>query len=320
MANQHLRKGRLFLAFAVLVGSIVGADTVRRDFFSDPDASIVIIGSFRNAQTGAQTESTDTTVLNAESSTAAQPSAEISYLGYNEFSVPASQLSSGLLTVVDSTHPAPADSAAGLISLSDVKNDYYSLRSDDLMLSSDAAQALNLMMIDYNNATGLSDFIIYSTTQQYTGEDSLCPAAFAESYAGNTIDLAVQGANRVLEYDGKDEEAWVTENCAKYGFIVRYPEGREAVTGQNACIWHLRYVGKVHAAVMSQYSLTLDEYAGWLKSYTIDAPLTYQLDGTNYEIYYTAYMGDATPVRIPVSGNYTISGNNIDGFVIAAVK
>lgn len=320
MSKPHLRKGRLLFAFAVIIGSIVGVDAVRRDFFVKPDTTLVIEGNFKNAQTAAQTGSSDTTVLSGEYAAQTQTSAGISYLGYSEFSVPSSQLSSGLLTIIDAVHPAPAGSTLGLVNLSDVKNDFYSLFSDELMLGSNAADALNLMMLDYNSATGLSDFIIYSTTQQYTGEDSLCPTAFAESSAGNTIDLAIQGASRIIEYDGLDEEAWIIENCAKYGFVVRYPEGKDMATGQPACVWHLRYVGKLHAAVMSQNSLCLEEYTSWLKSYTIDSPLTYQLDGVNYEIYYTAYMGDVTPVRIPVSGNYTISGNNIDGYVVAAVK
>lgn len=320
MSKPHLRKGRLLFAFAVIIGSIIGTDALRRDFCAKPDATLVIEGNFKNAQTVTQTGDSDMTALSGETATEAQTSPGISYLGYSEFSVPSSQLSSGMLAIVDAAHPAPAGSTTALVNLSDVKNDRYSLLSEELMLSSDAADALNLMMLDYNSATGLSDFIIYSTTQQYTGEDSLCPTAFSESSAGNTIDLAIQGANRIIEYDGLDEEAWITENCSKYGFVVRYPEGKDTVTGQPGCVWHLRYVGKLHAAVMSQNSLCLEEYISWLKTYTIDSPLTYQLDGVNYEIYYTAYMGDVTPVRIPVSGNYTISGNNIDGYVVASVK
>ena len=71
---------------------------------------------------------------------------------------------------------------------------------------------------------------------------------------------------------------------------------------------------------MKQNNLCLEEYLEWLKGYTIDNPFKYDLNGISYEIYYTASLGDSTPVRVPVSGSYTISGNNMDGFIVTAVK
>lgn len=320
MAKTRLKKGRLFMTFALTVGIIVAADCLRRDFFVHPDNTIIVTGSFKNSQASAQADSSEATMLGSNGLPSDQSTTGISYLGYSELDVPASQLSSGLLAVIDAAHPAGTDNQPITVSLSDVKNECYSLRNNELALDSSAANALNLMMSDYNAATGLSDFIVYSTNQPYMGEDSVCPVSFPESASGFTVDLAVQGFNRVLEYDGNDEEAWVIENSSKYGFIVRYPQGKEGSTGQPGCVWHLRYVGEVHSAIMSQNGFCLEEYLNWLKAYTIDNPLTYQLNGISYEIYYTAYMGDSTPVRVPVSGNYTISGNNIDGFIVTALK
>lgn len=319
MAKKHLKKGRVFMALVLVVGSIVAVDSIRRDFFVTPDTTLVITGNFKDPNSPSTPLTGDSSAMG---SNIQQSTQSLSYIGYSEFAAPASQLSSGLLTVVNQEHPAAVPgSTEGLVNLAEVKNDFYSLRSEDLLLNSDAADALNLMMSDYNTATGLSDFIVYSTTQQYIGEDSVCPTVFAESSGGFTVDLAVMGANRTLEYDGADEEAWIIQNCTNYGFIVRYPQGKDASTGQSGCTWHLRYVGKVHASLMNQNNLCLEEYVNWLKSYTIDtSPLTAEADGTKYEIYYTASMGDTTSIRVPVSGNYTISGNNIDGFIVTAVK
>ncbi len=51
------------------------------------------------------------------------------------------------------------------------------------------------------------------------------------------------------------------EKAADFGFIERYPKGKEAVTGIGAEPWHFRYVGVPHAAVMKAGGLVLEEYA-----------------------------------------------------------
>ncbi|WP_192811776.1 M15 family metallopeptidase, partial [Paenibacillus polymyxa] len=45
-----------------------------------------------------------------------------------------------------------------------------------------------------------------------------------------------------------------------YGFILRYPKGKEMVTGYQYEPWHLRYVGVERAAEMAERKLTLEEY------------------------------------------------------------
>ncbi|MGN0746592.1 MAG: M15 family metallopeptidase [Aristaeellaceae bacterium] len=56
------------------------------------------------------------------------------------------------------------------------------------------------------------------------------------------------------------EGQWVTANCARFGFIVRYPQGQEDVTGHDAEPWHLRYVGESVAAYMARSNLTLEAF------------------------------------------------------------
>lgn len=321
MSKKHLKKGRLFMTIALIAGTIVAADCVRRDFTPQPDCNIVVTGSFKPSGVSSQSANADSALLSENTQASTQAVTGITNLGYSEFAVPSSQLSVGMLTLIDSAHPIITNDSASLSVLSNTANSLYSVRSDDIMLNCDAAEALNAMMTDYNTATGLSNFIVYSTTQAYTGENSVCNKIFPESVSGYTIDLAIQGSSNVLEYDGNDAEAWIVENCTKYGFIVRYPKGKEASTGQNYCPWHLRYVGKVHSNIMNENNFCLEEYLNWIKGYTIEnTPLLYSIDGISYEIYSAAYMGDTTSVRVPVSGNYTISGNNSDAYIITAVK
>ena len=58
---------------------------------------------------------------------------------------------------------------------------------------------------------------------------------------------------------------FVNTHCQDYGFILRYPRGRERITGIRFEPWHIRYVGAPHAAFMTEHGLTLEEYVGLLK-------------------------------------------------------
>lgn len=70
-------------------------------------------------------------------------------------------------------------------------------------------------------------------------------------------------------FEGTPEAIWLDENCYKYGFIVRYPKGKEAFTGYEYEPWHLRYVGKEKAKIIYESGLSLEEYYN-LKSEYID--------------------------------------------------
>ena len=53
---------------------------------------------------------------------------------------------------------------------------------------------------------------------------------------------------------------WLRENCGEYGFILRYPKGKEYITGIEYEPWHFRYVGKAAAQEIMEQDLTLEEY------------------------------------------------------------
>lgn len=56
------------------------------------------------------------------------------------------------------------------------------------------------------------------------------------------------------------EAIWMEENSYKYGFILRYPEGKEKITGYKYEPWHFRFVGLELAKVLKEESITLEEY------------------------------------------------------------
>ena len=53
---------------------------------------------------------------------------------------------------------------------------------------------------------------------------------------------------------------WLNENCYSYGFVIRYPEGKEDITGVSNEPWHLRYVGKEASVAMHESGQCLEEY------------------------------------------------------------
>lgn len=56
------------------------------------------------------------------------------------------------------------------------------------------------------------------------------------------------------------EAKWLAEHAPEYGFIIRYPKGKESITGYQYEPWHLRYVGKNAAKEIAKQGITLEEY------------------------------------------------------------
>lgn len=56
------------------------------------------------------------------------------------------------------------------------------------------------------------------------------------------------------------EARWLADHAATFGFIIRYPQGKESITGYNYEPWHLRYVGASVSRAIAASGLTLEEY------------------------------------------------------------
>ena len=63
-------------------------------------------------------------------------------------------------------------------------------------------------------------------------------------------------------FNDSAEARWIADNCADYGFILRYPQGKEDKTGYIYESWHVRYVGKELARKVTDSGLCLEEYLG----------------------------------------------------------
>ena len=84
----------------------------------------------------------------------------------------------------------------------------------------------------------------------------------SEHQTGLTMDITSPDINYDLniEFGETDEGKWVKEHAAEFGYIIRYPEGKEDITKYQYEPWHLRYVGKKAAKEIVDQDLTLEEY------------------------------------------------------------
>ena len=81
----------------------------------------------------------------------------------------------------------------------------------------------------------------------------------SEHQTGLAIDV-VQTGHNYGEFDGSNEYNWITKNAHKYGFILRYPKGKENITGYSYESWHYRYVGVDVATAIYNEGITYEEY------------------------------------------------------------
>lgn len=85
----------------------------------------------------------------------------------------------------------------------------------------------------------------------------------SDHQTGYTFDL--NSLEQDFQYDPAGK--WLDKNCYKYGFIIRYPKGKESSTGYIYEPWHVRYIGVDLATKVTQSGLSLEEYFGITSQY-----------------------------------------------------
>ncbi len=213
-----------------------------------------------------------------------------------------------------------------------------------------AAHAANNLLTDFYlkyNDNSLIFGQTHRSKEEQTASGSGTPAGFSEHHTGLVFTLYAYNE------DGKRDllsnnvyKDWIYENAHKYGIICRYPADKTAKTGIDGYDYCFRYVGVAHATYIYENGLCLEEYVELLKNYTADAPLKVEIkdqDGKvteTYAVYYTAASTTEelttvsvpkdftnktgyTPANkkdfdafLPAAGEYTVSGDNIGGFVV----
>lgn len=167
-------------------------------------------------------------------------------------------------------------------------NKYYALSEDfipnelvsispygQVKLENDAAEAFKQLASDAKKdgytIVGISGYRSFQTQanlyQRYVNQDGKqvadtysARAGHSEHQTGLAIDVASKDPN-ILTFEQSSSFNWMIEHAHEYGFILRYPKGKEQITGYKYEPWHYRYVGIDVANELIKSGMTFDEYA-----------------------------------------------------------
>ncbi|ATP39187.1 D-Ala-D-Ala carboxypeptidase VanY [Solibacillus sp. R5-41] len=180
-------------------------------------------------------------------------------------------------------------------------------------ISQRLAHYLNTMLKEAHGE-GISNFLINSSfrdfnTQQSVfnefGGDFALPAGYSEHNSGLAVDIGSSSGPMGLSDEGK----WLAQNAWRYGFILRYPEGKTEITGIAFEPWHFRYVGLPHSEIMYTEQWVLEEYITYLQTNGF-----YKTKNGILVSYYSSI--EKAQEALENSNSYELSGDNQQGIII----
>lgn len=182
----------------------------------------------------------------------------------------------GVTAMVNKFNRLPDDYAPDDLVYPDVRFTFNE-QIEKRMLRKEAAEALEKMFAaaekDGIYLAGVSAYRSHETQKalfnRYVKQDgyekartySALPGT-SEHETGLAIDVTSSDGKCAVQdcFGGTKESDWLEEHAAKYGFIIRYPKGKEDITGYKYEPWHLRYVGRELAEELAAEGLTMEEY------------------------------------------------------------
>ncbi len=233
----------------------------------------------------------------------------------------------GTLAVVnaDTMYSFPAGDAV-LVSVYEKRNASYGVSSMEVQLDETVVAQLNMMLSEFSTLYGKTDIQVesgYRSKQdqdnRYSNGSSIFPGGYSDYHTGRSFDLCITPEDGMQSYYvASGDYAWINENAHKYGFILRYPEGKIDSTGVNPRAYTFHYAGVPHAQYMYENNLCLEEYVEEMKSYPATSPLTVDTADGKWTVFYVKMSQTGnTAVNIPACQEYTISGDNKGGLIVA---
>lgn len=279
-----------------------------------PAANSSSVTVLTNQSTAAGASDTTTTQTTAMTAAPGIPS------DFMEVPTPASGIYRGDLVLVNAVSPSHFSKeelgAVNVYHAEDNPGCYGISYPGNTFLCPSALTPFNRMMKAYHTATGNND-VLFNYGWLKSGDKNSTP----ESGCGLDIQLHLKKQDGSFGYfTNTAPYSWVFENMANYGFIERYPKDKAGITGRKAGYTALRYVGIPHAKYITENQLCLEEYLEKLRNeHPAENPLEIRTTETLYKVYYIAANTEGeTMIPVPLSGEYKISGNNSDGFIVTA--
>lgn len=153
------------------------------------------------------------------------------------------------------------------------------VRDSGSRMREDAARALEKMFADakqenlplritsgyrsYSYQVSVYNYYVATQGQLETDRTSARPG-HSEHQTGLAVDISPSSRKCELDqcFAATPEGKWVAANAHKYGFIIRYPEDKESLTGYTFEPWHIRYVGLELAEKIYESNQTLEQFFG----------------------------------------------------------
>ena len=197
-------------------------------------------------------------------------------------------LAGSLPLLVNRQHPVASDFApADLVNLSEYcDSSLVKIKYDGTQGVREAADAL-LRMLEAAKADGITNWQVSAAYRSYADQQrifdnkvksfqnnnpdwslSRCRSAASvtvadpgasEHHTGLAFDMTVPNTSMFL---GTKQCTWLHQHCWEYGFILRYTDEKQQITGFAGEAWHIRYVGTEHSLAMQQSGQCLEEYLG----------------------------------------------------------
>ncbi len=260
---------------------------------------------------------------------------------YTMIDVPKGDIHKGNLILVGAGNKVVHPTADDLITLRTARSASYKDSWEQMKVHKNIVENLNKMMDDFYALTQKDDVMVqtgyrdekrqaevfneYKTKYgEETAKMMTSQAGESDHHTGLGVVLLVQ-RDKTYELSQLEGYEWIAQNCHKYGFVVRYPADKANQTGLNYTnTTYLRYVGIPQSQLMYNNSWCLEELIMIMRSYPFEsAHYDFVGDGNiHYEMYFVSGQNEGETVQIPVPKDkyYTISGNNIDGFIVTAEK
>lgn len=179
------------------------------------------------------------------------------------------------ILLVNKTHPLPDDYKPSLKRVADYGADVDESIYDALvqMLNDGKKEGLSFWiassyrsmerqreLLDEDIETLIHQGYTYSQAYEEVVKETM-PVGCSEHATGLAVDLVSKNYQILDEKQGQTAEIlWLQEHCSQYGFILRYPKGKEDITKVSYESWHFRYVGVEAAEEIMSQGLTLEEY------------------------------------------------------------
>lgn len=131
------------------------------------------------------------------------------------------------------------------------------------MLDDARAEGIELYVGSAYRKYRTQEVMHYNRVQKMGRDDGVVQMAGASEHQSGLAADVVSWAykDRFLTSFGDTREGeWLAANCARYGFIIRYPKDQEDITGVTYEPWHVRYVGEEAAAYIMESGMTLEEF------------------------------------------------------------